>query len=118
MPASQTIERMHTGACAGAGAAVVEESEEEEEDIREVDGVFLNRHNLAVEPDTGVVVTPSKLTVLQMRAELAARGLMTEGNRRDLYKRIQVCALLVVRHKRWRLGTSVVTSHACCPLSL
>lgn len=38
----------------------------------------------------GKVVAPSKLTVLQLVAELQARGLMTEGSRKELYKRVQV----------------------------
>lgn len=69
-------------------AMVIEELEEEDE-IREVEGVLLNHHNFVVDAD-GTVQSPSKLTVLQMRVELAARSLMTEGNRRDIYKRIQV----------------------------
>ena len=65
---------------------------EEDDEIRMVEGVLLNQHNFVVDAN-GIVQSPSKLTVVQMREELAARGLMTEGNRRDIYKRIQVCQL-------------------------
>ena len=71
---------------------IIEELEEDDEIRETVDGVFLNQHNFVTDM-YGIVQSPSKLTVLQMREELAARGLMTEGNRRDIYKRIQVCLL-------------------------
>ena len=49
--------------------------------------------------EDGRVVTPSKLTTQQLRAELLARGLMVEGSRREMYKRVQVC---------WRLSSGCV----------
>ncbi len=39
--------------------------------------------------DDGAVISASKLTVPQLKAELKARGLSSEGKRVDLYRRVQ-----------------------------
>ena len=36
------------------------------------------------------MISASKLSVPQLRAELIARGLSAEGRRHDLYRRVQV----------------------------
>lgn len=46
-------------------------------------------HCRAVVDTDGKVMAPSKLTVTQLAAELQARGLMTEGSRKEMYKRVQ-----------------------------
>ena len=58
-------------------------------------GAIFDAHSfrLQVIDETGKPISPSKLTAPQMRVELEARGLMTEGTRREVYKRVQVCAL-------------------------
>ena len=61
----------------------------EEEDFQEIDGTLVGPGGFAV-TDDGVVISASKLTVPQLRAELTARGLPTEGKRADLYRRVQV----------------------------
>lgn len=60
-----------------------------EEDFQELDGTLIGPGGFAV-TDEGAVISASKLTVPQMRAELTARGLSTEGKRQDLYRRVQV----------------------------
>ena len=61
----------------------------EDEDFREIEGVLIGPGGFAVTED-GAVVSASKLTMPQLRAELVARGLSAEGKRRDLYRRVQV----------------------------
>lgn len=46
----------------------------------------------AVLEDSGKVMAASKLTIQQLRAELEARQLMVDGSRKEMYKRVQVCA--------------------------
>ena len=60
-----------------------------EDDFQELDGTLIGPGGFAV-TDEGAVISASKLTVPQMRAELTARGLSTEGKRQDLYRRVQV----------------------------
>ena len=48
------------------------------------------RWRLQVVDETSKPISPSKLTAPQMRVELEARGLMLEGTRREVYKRVQV----------------------------
>ena len=45
---------------------------------------------LQVVDETGKPISPSKLTAPQIRVELEARGLMVEGTRKEIYKRLQV----------------------------
>ena len=54
----------------------------------------------------GKLTAPSKLTVLELTAELQARGLMTEGSRRELYKRVQVMRLPQHRLGRYHCCTT------------
>ncbi|KAK9823409.1 hypothetical protein WJX72_002547 [[Myrmecia] bisecta] len=61
---------------------------EEAARTREVEGVLIGAGDCAVNED-GSVISVSKLTVGQMRAELTARGLSVDGKRKDLYKRVQ-----------------------------
>ena len=68
---------------------LVKQSEIEEEDFREIDGTLIGPGGFAV-TDDGAVISASKLTVPQLKAELTARGLPTEGKRADLYRRVQV----------------------------
>ena len=71
------------------GPGLVKQSEVEEEDFREIDGTLIGPGGFAV-TDDGAVISASKLTVPQLKAELTARGLPTEGKRADLYRRVQV----------------------------
>ena len=71
---------------------------EELEQQRVIDGVLIGAGNCAI-TDEGAVISPSKMSVDQIRAELIARSLPTEGKRKEIYKRLQV-------------GTS--TSRSCC----
>ena len=61
----------------------------DDEDFKELDGTLIGPGGFAV-TDDGAVISASKLTVPQLRAELTARGLSTEGKRQDLYRRLQV----------------------------
>ncbi|GMH35058.1 hypothetical protein BSKO_02926 [Bryopsis sp. KO-2023] len=53
------------------------------------DDVLIGFCNCAVDED-GTIVPPSRLSVTQMKAELEARGLPTDGLRADLYQRVKV----------------------------
>lgn len=94
--------------CACAG--LVKQTDTEEEDFQEVDGTLIGPGGFAV-TDDGVVISASKLTVLQLKAELKARGLSSEGKRVDLYRRVQASSLrpsdLRVARKRSCVRTSV-----------
>ena len=54
-----------------------------------IDGVLIGTGNCAISED-GSVMSPSKMTVDQIRAELTARHLPQDGKRKDIYKRLQV----------------------------
>ena len=62
---------------------------EELEQQRVIDGVLIGAGNCAI-TDDGAVISPSKMTVDQIRAELIARDLPIEGKRKEIYKRLQV----------------------------
>ena len=70
-------------------AGLVKETEKEEDDFEEIDGTMIGPGGFAV-TDDGAVISASKLTVPQLKAELTARGLSTDGKRQDLYRRVQV----------------------------
>ena len=70
-------------------AGLLKETEKEEEDYEEIDGTMIGPGGSAV-TDDGMVISASKLTVPQLKAELTARGLSTDGKRQDLYRRVQV----------------------------
>ena len=93
-------------ACAG----LVKQTDTEEEDFQEVDGTLIGPGGFAV-TDDGVVISASKLTVPQLKAELKARGLSSEGKRVDLYRRVQASSLgpsdLRVARKRSCVRSSV-----------
>ncbi|KAK9868952.1 hypothetical protein WJX84_008719 [Apatococcus fuscideae] len=61
---------------------------EELEQQRVIDGVLIGAGNCAI-TDDGAVISPSKMTVDQIRAELIARDLPIEGKRKEIYKRLQ-----------------------------
>ena len=75
-------------ACSG----LVKQTETEEEDFQEVDGTLIGPGGFAV-TDDGAVISASKLTVPQLKAELKTRGLSSEGKRQDLYRRVQASSL-------------------------
>ena len=56
--------------------------------LREVDGHLIGEGNCCVYA-SGVVISVSRLGVPQLRAELAARGLPSDGLRNTLYRRVQ-----------------------------
>ena len=62
---------------------------EEIQQQRVVDGVLIGAGSCAINTD-GSVISPSKMTVDQIRAELIARSLPTDGKRKEIYKRLQV----------------------------
>lgn len=76
-------------ACCVVPGLVKQSEAAEEEDFREIDGTLVGPGGFAV-TDDGAVISASKLTVPQLKAELTARGLPTEGKRADLYRRVQV----------------------------
>ena len=56
--------------------------------LREVGGHLIGEGNCCVY-ESGVVISVSRLGVSQLRAELAARGLPSDGLRNTLYRRVQ-----------------------------
>ncbi len=74
-----------------AGLTKKQSEEDDEVDLQEVEGVLIGPGGFAVTED-GAVISASKLTVGQLRGELAARGLSTDGRRQELYRRVQVVA--------------------------
>ena len=55
---------------------------------RLVDGVLIGEGNCCCEED-GSVMSVSRMGVRQLRAELTAKGLETDGLRQTLYRRVQ-----------------------------
>ena len=49
---------------------------------------------MQVVDEVGKPISPSKLTAPQIRVELEARGLMVEGTRKEIYKRLQVTIIM------------------------
>ena len=72
-----------------AGLTKKQSEDDDEVDLQEVEGVLIGPGGYAV-TDDGAVISASKLTVPQLRGELAARGLSTDGKRQELYRRVQV----------------------------
>ena len=61
---------------------------------------------MQVVDEVGKPISPSKLTAPQIRVELEARGLMVEGTRKEIYKRLQV----------WNVLTGYRQVHHCSRL--
>lgn len=80
---------MLTAMLAPAGLTKKQSEEEDEVDLQEIEGVLIGPGGYAVTED-GAVISASKLTMTQLRGELTARGLSTEGKRQELYRRVQV----------------------------
>ncbi|CAL8467194.1 g6730 [Coccomyxa elongata] len=70
------------------GLTKKQSEEEDEVDLQEIEGVLIGPGGYAVTED-GAVISASKLTMTQLRGELTARGLSTEGKRQELYRRVQ-----------------------------
>ena len=93
---------------------LVQQTEMEEEDFREIDGTLVGPGGFAV-TDDGAVISASKLTVPQLKAELTARGLPTEGKRADLYRRVQVGLSLLAGFTAAQFFKYLSVSHLHCP---
>lgn len=76
-------------ALSSAGLTKKQLDDDVEMDLQEIEGVLIGPGGYAVTED-GAIISTSKLTVAQLRGELAARGLSTEGKRPELYRRVQV----------------------------
>jgi len=108
-----------------AGLTSTEPAEEaEEDDIMEIEGVLIGPNGHVVTED-GVIVSASKLTVPQLKVELSARGLSTDGKRPDLYRRVQVRGLAAAAQPSAELITEFCSSCnqgdynlSCCSLLL
>ena len=59
------------------------------ENVTEVDGVRISEGKYAMNAE-GKVLSPSSQNVAQLKAELTARSLSTEGKRDDLKRRVMV----------------------------
>ncbi len=85
---------LHTGKahyrlCPIVPSAGLMQRHEELEQQRVIDGVLVGAGNCAINAD-GTIISPSKMSVDQIRAELIARSLPVEGKRKEIYKRLQV----------------------------
>ena len=90
-----------SGGMAPHAAGLTKQAEAAEEDeYREIEGVLVGPGGFAVAED-GTVLPVSKLTVPALRAELIARGLSTDGKRRDMYRRVQVQRLFPSPSPHW-----------------
>lgn len=56
-----------------------------------IDGVILDPESLCVLNEDGVCLSPTKMSVRELRAELAARQYPLRGNKKELIKQLQVC---------------------------
>lgn len=72
-------------------AGVLTQSKEAEGDVIDVEGVSILRGN-AITAE-GKVISVSNMKANQLRAELTARKLSTEGNQKDLMRRVRVSPL-------------------------
>lgn len=55
-----------------------------------IDGVALDSSNLCVLSENGEILAPTKMSVRELRAELAARQCPLRGNKKELIKQLQV----------------------------
>ena len=69
-------------------AGVLTQSKEAEGDVIDVEGVSILRGS-AITAE-GKVISVSNMKANQLRAELTARKLSTEGNQKDLMRRVRV----------------------------
>ena len=85
--------------------------------MTEVDGVRISEGKYAMSAE-GKVLSPSSQNMAQLKAELTARSLSTEGKRDDLKRRVMVSLVmlssLVMLHCSWIEGCSLQYSGSGC----
>jgi hypothetical protein len=57
-----------------------------------IDGIILDSSSLCVLNEDGESLPPTKMSVRELRAELAARQYPLRGNKKELIKQLQVCS--------------------------
>lgn len=67
-----------------------ESTGKEQSNMFTIDGVALDTSNLCVLSDSGEILAPTKMSVRELRAELAARQCPLRGNKKELIKQLQV----------------------------
>ena len=67
-----------------------ESVENEEDETEVVDSLSLNKDSVAVDPKSGLPLTTREMTVNNLRTELEAKGLSSEGSKSVLVRRIRV----------------------------
>lgn len=70
-----------------------ENTEKDQSNMFTIDGVALDSSNLCVLSDSGEILAPTKMSVRELRAELAARQCPLRGNKKELIKQLQVSCL-------------------------
>ena len=102
--------------CAHAGATVQPETKPNE-NVTEVDGVRIFEGKYAMSGE-GKVLSPSSQNMAQLKAELTARSLSTEGKRDDLKRRVMVSLVVLCFSACWhgsvalQLGQGVLQAKA------
>jgi hypothetical protein len=66
-----------------------ENTEKDQSNMFTIDGVALDSSNLCVLSDSGEILAPTKMSVRELRAELAARQCPLRGNKKELIKQLQ-----------------------------
>lgn len=72
---------------------VVQPEVKPKSNVTEVDGVTILEGRYAVNA-AGKVLSPSSQNITQLRAELTARNLSTQGKRDDLKRRVMVSSVM------------------------
>ena len=67
-----------------------EQTEKNQSNMFTIDGVALDSSTLCVLSESGEISAPTKMSVRELRAELAARQCPLRGNKKELIKQLQV----------------------------
>ena len=92
-------------------AGVMAQPKDAVDEITQVDGVSILGGKYAVNAK-GKILSPSSQKVPQLKAELTARNLSTEGNREELKRRVMVSHCDVI------VSCNLYSLHTCLMLQL
>ena len=63
---------------------------DEEDEGQQIDDTYISKDNIAVDKDSGLPLAPKSMSLDDLRTELEAKGLSSEGNKTTLTRRIRV----------------------------
>ena len=66
------------------------DEDDEEEEGQQIDHTWIGKDNVAMNRDSGVPLEPKAMSLDDLKTELEAKGLSSEGNKTTLTRRITV----------------------------